>query len=400
MVAQQERLRVMLLLPSLHGGGAERVAVNILNHADRERFDIRIGLLRRSGPYLDDVDRSRVDASFIGERFLDFDQGDAKVYRPASLALRVALTPVNAIAMMRRFRPDVVMSFRKGMSIVAWGAMLLYGPGRPRWIAREGNNTLAVIDAELDGRAARAAVRRLTGRCYRSADRLLTISYEMADALKRDLPLRPDRVRTIHNAVDIAAVQEKSRETVDVPEGRYLVSVGRLEYQKGYDALVRAFAKSDARESHRLVIVGRGSEEGALRSLAKELAVEDRLVLPGWASNPWAYLAHAEAFVLSSRWEGFGNVVIESLACGLPTLVTDCDFGPKEIVQHDESGIVFPTDYVDAMAAAISRVATDEGLRKRLGAAGVERAQDFDVPVIVRRYEDLFLEAAGRSRIS
>ncbi|HEY2734501.1 MAG TPA: glycosyltransferase, partial [Polyangiales bacterium] len=192
------RVRVLLLLPSLHGGGAERVAMHLMKHVDRARFDLRMGLLQKSGPYVSELDDARVDVA-VGARFLDFDRGNAQVYELASLATGALLAPGNVLAMLHRFRPHVVLSFRKGMSLITFAAVALYGRSRTRWIAREGNNTLAVIEDEVHSPLARWSVRELTARCYRAADRLLTICHEMADDLQTQLALDRARVRTVYN---------------------------------------------------------------------------------------------------------------------------------------------------------------------------------------------------------
>jgi glycosyltransferase involved in cell wall biosynthesis len=393
--AADERVRVLLLLPSLNGGGAERLAVHLMTHVDRSRFDVRMGLLRKAGPYLPLVDDALIDASLIGERFLNFDRGNREAYGIASLAPAVVLTPANVVAMLRRFQPHVVLSFRKGMSLVAWGAVLLYGRSRVRFIAREGNNTLAVIDDELKSPLARRAVRELTAVCYRSADRLLSICHEMAAELQRDLKLDPAKVRAIYNAVDIAEVERRAAEPAQLKvDNPYVIAVGRLERQKGYDVLLRAFAQSKHRSTHRLMLVGQGNHEQALRELAAQLGIADRLLLPGWHDNPWALMRGAELFVLPSRWEGFGNVVIEAMASRVPVLVSDCSYGPKEIVRHGQDGLVVPREDVAATRDAIDQLLDDPALRARFVASAAERAREFDVPLIVRRYEALFLEAA------
>lgn len=389
-VRSSERIRVMLLLPSLHGGGAERMALHVLQHADRARFDVRMGLLRLSGELGSQVDPSLVDVAPVGRRFLDFDQGNAAAYRNA---IGLPLAPYNVVSMMRRFRPHVVMSFRKGMSVCTMAAVTIYGRHRVRWIAREGNNTLAVVQDELQSELARRAVTRLTGACYGSADRLLTITYEMARALERDLGLDPARVTTIHNAVDVAEVRRRAAVALPAPPPEpFLLGVGRLERQKGFDVLLRAYAAGTARHRARLVLLGDGSERDALEALARELGVADRVSMPGFTDNPWAYMARSVAFVLSSRWEGFGMVVAEAMAAGAPVVVTDCDFGPKEIVRDGESGLVVPTDDMAALRDAIDRVTSSADVRARLVAGGNARADDFDVHTIVRRYEALFAE--------
>jgi glycosyltransferase involved in cell wall biosynthesis len=396
-IDSSQRIRVLLLLPSLHGGGAERVAVHLFQHVDPERFELRMGLLDESGPYLAQLDPARVDVAQLGKRFMQFDRGNAEQYEPGSLAPAIVLTPANVVAMLRRFRPDVVLSFRKGMNVIALGALLLYGRHRLRWIAREGNNTLAVIQDELSSELARRVVRELTARVYRSADRLLTICHAMERELIRDLALDPARVRTIHNAVDLREVTAKAAEPVPAElalSAPYLLAVGRLERQKGLDVLLHAFAGSDQRHACKILLVGRGSCERALRDLAAELGIADRVIFAGWRDNPWALMSRARAFVLPSRWEGFGNVVVEAMASGVPVIVSDCSYGPNEIVRDGVDGLVAPVDDVEATRRAIERVLLEPGLASQLTAAGRERAREFDLPVIVRRYEALFLELA------
>jgi glycosyltransferase involved in cell wall biosynthesis len=394
-VSPEQRVRVLLLLPSLHGGGAERVAVHLMRHADRERFDMRMGLLRRSGPYLPLIDSADIDHARIGERFLDFDRGNSEAYRATSLAPAFVLTPLNVVAMLRRFRPHVVVSFRKGMSVITRGALLFYGRRDVRWIAREGNNTIAVIDDELKSKLARAGMRELTASVYRAADRVLTISHEMARELERELELDPARVRTVENAVDIDEVRRRAQEPIALElEGPYIIAVGRLEKQKGFDVLLRAFAQSAHRDTHRLLVLGQGKERDALLGLARELGIGARVLLPGWDDNPWALMRRAELFVMPSRWEGFGNVAIEALASEVPVIVSDCSYGPKEIVRDGEHGLVVPVDDVEATRAAIDRMLGDAALRARFVQAGAARARDFDVRTIVGRYEQLFAEVA------
>jgi glycosyltransferase involved in cell wall biosynthesis len=393
----RSRIRVLLLLPSLHGGGAERVAMLLMKHVDPARFDVRMGLLRKSGPYVADVDPTRLDVAELGQRYMDFDRGNAEVYKPASLLPAIALTPANVVLMLRRFRPHVVVSFRKGMSIITLGAVLIHGRSKLRWVAREGNNTLAVIHDELRSNVARKVVTEFTARVYAAADRLLTICHEMAVDLARDLHLDASRLRTIHNAVDIAEVERRAAEPPPAEltfEEPYLVAVGRLERQKGIDVLLHAFAQSAYRASHRVLLIGRGSAEPQLRELARQLGIADRVTFAGWRDNPWSLMRRAALFVLPSRWEGFGNVVIEALASGAPVIVSDCAYGPKEIVSDGQTGLIVPADDVTATTRAIDRVLGNSALAQRLVAAGKDRAKDFDVPVIVERYEALFEELA------
>ena len=394
-----ERLRVMLLLSSLHGGGAERVAVHLMNRSDSAQFDVRMGLLRRAGPFLDAVDPERVDASPIAQKWLSVEGLNSSFYRPHKLLPAIALAPINIARMIAAHRPHVVMSFTKGMSLLTWTVLPGLGPNRPRWIAREGNNTDAVIDDELTSPAARAVVRHLVRRCYRSADCFLANSHEMATGLEKRLGLDHSRMRVIQNPVDIGDIQRLARAPIPRdPERPFILAVGRLEHQKGHDLLLDALARSTAARSLDLVIIGRGSQEATLRARAAALGLADKVSFIGFETNPWAWMAKSKLFVLPSRWEGFPSVAVEALACGVPTLATACDFGPAEVMIHGESGWIVPPGDAGAFASGIDHLLTHPDLMARLAAAGPDRAAVFDLSHMVEAYGHLFIEQAALAR--
>jgi glycosyltransferase involved in cell wall biosynthesis len=391
-----ERVRVMLLLSSLHGGGAERVAVHLVNRCDTDLVDVRMGLLRKAGPFLAEADADRIDVSPIGQEWLAFEGHNSGFYRPRKLLAGAVLAPANVSSMIRARRPHVVMSFLKGMSVLTYFVLKGLGQARPRWIVREGNNTDAVIDDELVSPTGRALIKSLTRRCYRAADCFLANSHEMANGLSATLGLARDRVRVVHNPIDIANVRRLARETIPWPEARrFIVTAGRLEYQKGHDILLRAFASSARARHLHLVILGCGSVESQLRRQAADLGIADRTHFMGFAANPWAWFSKAELFVLPSRWEGFPSAAAEALACGVPALVTACDFGPREVVEHGKSGWVVPPDDASALAVAIERLLSETGLLARLAANGGARVPLFDIDKMIAAYTELFLEQAA-----
>jgi glycosyltransferase involved in cell wall biosynthesis len=391
-----ERLRVMLLLSSLHGGGAERVAVHLLNRCDPALFDVRMGLLRKSGPFLGDADESRIDASPIGQNLLAFEGHNSSFYRPHKLLAAATIAPMNVARMIRAHRPHVVMSFLKGMSILTWLVLGGMGKDRPIWIAREGNNTDAVVDDELANALGRTLIKGLTRQVYRRADCFLVNSHEMARGLGSRLGLDHRRVRVIHNPIDIAQIQRLARAPAPgAPDRPYIVTVGRLEHQKGHDLLIKAYADSVAARDLDLVILGQGSREAELRRQAAQLGVGDRVKFPGFTANPWAWISRARLFVLPSRWEGFPSVLIETMACGVPALVTSCDFGPAEMVQHGKSGWVVPPEDPAAFAGAMSHLLSHPDLAAAMAAAGQARAARYDVDGMVADYNTLFVEQAA-----
>ena len=359
-----------------------------------ELIDVRMGLLRKAGPFLADAeDHGRIDASPVGQDWLTFEGHNSGFYRPRKLLATAVLAPANVSAMIRAHRPHVVVSFLKGMAVLTYFVLKGMGQHRPRWIIREGNNTDAVIDDELANPTGRALIKGLTRRCYRAADCFLANSHEMAHGLTASLELDRSRVRVIQNPIDLEEVRRLSEAPLPTPQARpFIVTAGRLEYQKGHDILLQAFAASEAARRFDLVILGRGSREHQLKRQAAELGVADRVKFPGFTANPWAWFSKAELFVLSSRWEGFPSVVVEAQACGVPVLVTACDFGPREVVENGSSGLVAPPEDVQAFREAMDRVLTSDALADQLIKNGRRRAAAFGIAQMIEAYSNLFLE--------
>ncbi|MDB5693071.1 MAG: glycosyl transferase, group 1 [Alphaproteobacteria bacterium] len=393
------RLRVLLLLSWLNGGGAERVAVHLMNRSDPARLDMRMGLLRRAGPYLPLVDPERIHHRDWGERWFPSEGTDRSFYAPHRLAMSAAVAPLVYRSIVREVRPDVVMSFAKGTNLVANWGMAGMGAGRPAWIAREGNNTLRAIDDEASGPFAARVARAVTRRCYRAADCVLVNAREMAGNLHEALDVPEDRLRVIHNPVDIEAVRAQAVEPLpNAPARPFIVAVGRLERQKGHDLLLRAFAASAGSAGHELIIVGHGQREAELRALAAALGIADRVRFEAFTDNPWAWVARARLFVFPSRWEGFPNALGEALACGTAALAADCRFGPRELIRHDVSGWLVPPEDAVALAGGLDRLLGDDALRARLGLGGVKRAEELKLGAILPLYADLFAEQAELRR--
>jgi glycosyltransferase involved in cell wall biosynthesis len=218
----------------------------------------------------------------------------------------------------------------------------------------------------------------------------------MATGLGSALELNPDRIRVVHNPIDLAQIRKSANESIPWPSDRpFIVTAGRLEHQKGHDILLKAFASSDRARRLHLVILGRGSLENHFKRQAAELGVADRTHFMGFTANPWAWISKADLFVLPSRWEGFPSVAAEALACGAPVLVTACDFGPREVVEHGESGWVAPPEDPGAFSAAMDTLLEGPELARRLAANGRKRAARFDIRLMVNAYTRLFQEQAS-----
>jgi glycosyltransferase involved in cell wall biosynthesis len=163
--------------------------------------------------------------------------------------------------------------------------------------------------------------------------------------------------------------------------------VGRLQQQKDYPTLLHAFAQVRQTRPVHLLILGEGKERAQLEELIKKLGLEDDVSMPGFVMNPYAYMARASMFVLSSRWEGLPTVLIEALCCGTPVVSTDCPSGPREILKDGQYGQLVPVGEANALAQAIAST-----LDSKAPGPPLESWQPYDLQNVVNQYLDLLFK--------
>jgi glycosyltransferase involved in cell wall biosynthesis len=395
--------RVLFLLPTLNGGGAERTALTLIPHLQACGLDARIGLLARGGAFDGEINPAhvlltRLGARKMGRMFLTRPGLDGTSYasRPdfSRILTGIPLVPLHQLDLIRQFRPHVVMSCTHSMNLAALLSTSAYARRRVAWILREGINTRAIIESDTSPGPGRMLRSLVTRHVYRQPDRVLAISHGVADGLVRDFLVPRDRLCVIHNPVDLSRVSRQARDADGArPPSRFIVACGRLHRQKGFDLLLQAFARLGITDLT-LVLLGEGPERSHLESLARELGIRSRVVMPGFVANPWHWMARALAFVLPSRYEGFGSVLVEAMACGTPVVATDCEYGPREVLSDGEAGLLARAADIDSLTAAIRNVLANPGFAHDLAVRGRRRALEFDAPVIAGRYADLVCDTA------
>jgi glycosyltransferase involved in cell wall biosynthesis len=270
----------------------------------------------------------------------------AEGVRLVDLGVRHSAVAAPALARyLRRERPDAVLAAKdRAIRAVALARRLAGWPGP--LVGRLGTNLSASLDGRsLLTRALRLAPMRLF---YRWVDRLVAVSAGVAEDARRTTGVPLSQITVVRNPVVTPHLAELAAAPCPHP---WLES--RLTRQKDFPTLVRAFARLSAERPARLVILGEGRLRGALQNLAEELGVADRLLLPGFAPNPYAWMARASLFVLSSAWEGSPNSLTEALALAVPAVATDCPSGPREILADGRYGPLVPVGDVAALAAAM-----------------------------------------------
>ena len=362
------------MLPSLNGGGAERAAVHILNALSPERWQRSMFLFSRTGPYLDEVDPSIQLESAARE-------GRSAQWR----ALRAFVT---------RTRPQVVVSFLSYFSVLtavraaAVGAHVVFNQQTPM--------SAFLADGDYPWRRGwrRTVFNAATRRGYAAADLIVTTSQGVADDLVTAFGVRRDHIAVVPNPVDLDAVREAARESLDPAFERawqapVIVAAGRLAEAKNYPLLIDAMAILRRSIDARLFILGAGDEEAALRARIRERGLEYAITLCGFQKNPWKYIARADVFALSSHYEGFGNVLIEAMACGVPVVAT-VSAGTRDIVRDGVDGVLVERHQPEAFAGALASVLGDPQRRRLMAAAASESAPRFALPRIAQIYDNTF----------
>ena len=325
--------RILLVLPSLERGGGERVLLQLAGAFQAAGREVHVVALLGGGPL-----RSLVPDGVTLHELID--AGDI----PKGLALAWKALP-KLVSLIHVVKPHAVLSTMTGANLLAVLACMR-AHVRTRLALREASSLVNVKSA-----LKRQAMRWL----YKRADVLVAVSAGVAHDL-HGLGLADERIHVIRNPVDVERLRQLAEVGPALPEIEdtpYVIALGRLTEAKDYPSLIHAYAASKLRQSHRLAIVGEGEQRAALKSLVGGLGLADRVLLPGALENPFRVLAGAALLVLSSRWEGYPNVLLEALALGVPVVSTDCPHGPREILDGGRYGRLLPVGDAVALAAAM-----------------------------------------------
>ena len=326
----------LAILISFSGaGGVERMVLNLVEEFVHRGYRVDLLLIRAEGEHLRELPEG------------------VNVVR---LGVQHTLASVRPLARwLREHRPPVLLVAKDRAGRAALWARRLSGVDT-RIAIRLGTN----LSAALAGRGwLKRVTRTLPMRwSYRMAERVIAVSRGVAEDTTRVTGLPPERISVAHNPVITPRLLALAEEPVEhpwlgEPEAPVILGAGRLTRQKDFPTLIRAFAQARAARPCRLIILGDGGQRDELLALAAELGVAEDLDLPGFATNPYAWMRAADLFVLSSRWEGSPNVLTEAMACGTPVVSTDCPSGPRETLQDGRFGPLVPMGDAAALGQAI-----------------------------------------------
>jgi GalNAc-alpha-(1->4)-GalNAc-alpha-(1->3)-diNAcBac-PP-undecaprenol alpha-1,4-N-acetyl-D-galactosaminyltransferase len=354
------------MISSLGPGGAERIMSLLAGELVARGHDVWLVTLAQTGEdfFLVDSRVHRLGLGLSRESTRIWDALYANVCR-----IRALRRAVMSAA------PDVVLSFMTRTNVLVL-------------LACNGLRVRVVVSERVDPASHRERLlwRGLRSLLYQRADAVVVQTERVAAWFRRRL-WRRDRVVVIPNLV---VPGEQTLDPSEPPPQPFILGAGRLVHQKGFDILIRAFgAVAPDAPQLQLVIAGEGPEAQRLRELAAGLGLGSRVTFLGNVRNLSALMRHAVAFVLSSRYEGFPNVLLEALACGLPIVATDCPEGPREILAHGQYGLLVPCNDAAALAGAIARLMADAQLRQRLSALGPIATAPYEKCRVVDAWESV-----------
>jgi glycosyltransferase involved in cell wall biosynthesis len=356
---------ISFLIPSMNGGGAEKVTMLLANELSSRGWNVALIMAKREGPYLERL-APNIRVIILKKRNVSRNVFEISTY-------------------LRKEKPEIFYSSMMYVNVIAAlatkisgfkGKLILSEHSHVSTNLRTGSNKIFKLIF---------AIAKLI---YRYADAIICVS----DGVKTDLLSLIKGIKTayvIHNPIE-----EATNSHVHELDGRFrIISIGRLDVDKNFKLLIEGFsgvlATLDNKDNYELVILGEGNERHNLERLIDSLDIRKQVLLPGFVKNPGDYLNRSNLFVFTSSREGFGNVIVEALGYGLPVISTDCFSGPSEILKDGEIGRLIPVGDLEmlkkVMLEEIGKPRTDSEVQARK-----TRAKEFSVAKITDRYEQVF----------
>ncbi|SER70898.1 glycosyltransferase [Psychrobacillus sp. OK032] len=361
------KIKVLVFLFQLNGGGAERTVVNIINKLDTDIYDIVLVLGNDKNNVYIDLISDRVKIKFLYCNKL----------RNCLFRLRKCIIEENPTLIFTTMNPNNLM--------VLFAKILSF-------------KSIPVIIREANNRTQSGKVTKfnkfITTIFYNTSNKVVALSQGVSEDLIENFKIKTDKIKVIYNPVDIDNINILKNEIVEDIEinknEKLIISVGRLEEQKDFSTLIKAFSLVLEKINAKLIILGIGSQEKMLKELCVNLGIEDKVLFLGFKENPQKYVKSSDLFVLTSKWEGFGHVIVESMAVGTPVVVTDCKSGPFEIIKDNKYGLLTEVENFQEVAKKIIAMLENDEMRSWYSKQGLKRSSDFNSNLIVKEYEELF----------
>ena len=347
---------IILIVPSLIKGGVERV-VSILSKELSKYYEVYMVIYHNPVEYE------------IGGKLINLETPTGSFLRKIK---NTFYRVVKLKRLIRKISPDFIVSFMGNLQpILTFEPVIVSIRNNPDFFPLQEKLCLSTI--------------------YKLSNvkKIITCSSGIEKKLNNNYHLK--NTKNIYNPIDFELVSDKLLAQRPL-EFDYILAVGRLHKQKGFDILIKSFAESSFKSLIRLVILGEGEERKNLEQLIIKLDLKNKVLLFGKVDNIFIYMKYAKFFILSSRYEGFGNVLLEALACETPVVATTCETGTSEIIENRENGLLVPVKDENALKSAMEELFYGQKLYERLKANTRKSVEKYGIENIVKDWLNLFEE--------
>jgi len=358
--------KIAFFLQNLSGGGAEKSVVNLSNYLVNDGVNIDIVLVDKSAAvYLKELD-SKI-------RIIDLNKTRS----------------LKSIFKLKKYikdnNPDVIMSSVTHINIIMVIVKIISGKIKTKIVINQVNHLSSIIGYSVNNKILQKLLIKFIVYLYNLVDGTISMSKGVeTDLLTNGLKTKS---KYIYNPIVTDIMLEQSKGSIDDYDGTTFIAIGRMVPQKNFSLLVDAFHIVNKKIQSRLIILGDGPLRDELENQITELGLTKNIFLKGFVNNPYIYIRNANIFVLTSLWEGFGNVIAESLALGVQVVSTDCDSGPNEILENGKYGFLSSTFSKNEIAKLMIE-ATNNPIDSNLL---VKRGKHFSVERAAREYKDFLL---------
>jgi glycosyltransferase involved in cell wall biosynthesis len=371
-------LRLVIIINSMGCGGAERVAADLANYWVHKGWEISVVTLSSVSLDFYELHPSvkRVDLGLEGN------SGNVLVGLLQNLRRVVVIRRV-----LRQIQPDIALGMMTTVNVLL--ALATLGLPNLRTVGAEHIHPQQFPLGYL--------WETLRSYTYRLLNAVTVLTSDTEHWVKNNTYAR--KISVIPNAVSYPLLAQEPRIKPNASERKILLAVGRLVKQKGFDLLIETYFNLSAKHPNwDLVILGEGSLRPVLEKQIRDLDLEKRIFLPGRVGNVGEWYEIAALFVMSSRFEGFGNTLVEAMAYGLPVVSFDCDTGPRDIIRHEVNGLLVPVGDIAALTTTLDRMMSSDTLRLRLAEQAIDVRERFSIEKITKLWERLFDEISDGQR--
>lgn len=368
--------KIAIFIPNANYGGAQKVIINLIEEFSKQ--DIFIDLLfgKAEGIYLNQIPKN--------VNIVDLDSS------------RLIKTLPKLVNYLKKQKPDVLMSTPAVANVVATIAKQLSGVSTKLILREAIHYSTEKANVSFSKQPTFWIALRLVPLVYPWADKIIAVNPKVAKDIAKVTNISLDKIDSINNPTITPLLLEKAKDPIketwfqqiDRDKNYIILGIGRLVNQKDFSTLIRAFAIIRTQYQAKLIILGEGENRNQLENLISDLNLKTDVLLPGFISNPYTYMAKASVFVLSSAWEGSPNTLVEAMACGTPVVSTDCLSGPREILENGKYGRLVKVGNYEALAEAIIQTLISDNDIDALK----ERAKDFSVENIAQEYLQTLLK--------